>query len=134
MKRYSLILLSLLSYAGAFAQFSTEKAKEIINAYTKDEKANGAVLVAQKGKVLFEEGYGYKNAAAKTMNDVHTIFQIGSVTKQFTSAVILQLQQEKKLSVKDKLSKYFPDYPRGNDISLENLLTHTSGIYNYTND
>ena len=56
------------------------------------------------------------------------------MTKQFTAAIILQLQNENKLSVKDKVNKFFPDFPRGNDIIVENLLTHTSGIYNYTND
>ena len=58
----------------------------------------------------------------------------GSVTKQFTSAVILQLQAENKLSVADHLAKYFPGLPRADSITLENLLTHTSGLYNYTRD
>ena len=91
------------------------------------------MLVAQKGKILLEKGYGYKNAAAKTLNDSNTVFQIGSITKQFTSAIILQLQEQHKLSLQDKLSKYIPDYPKGDSITIENLLTHTSGIYNYTN-
>ncbi|MEP6950366.1 MAG: serine hydrolase domain-containing protein, partial [Ginsengibacter sp.] len=68
------------------------------------------------------------------LNNEQTIFQLGSITKQFTSAVILKLQEEKKLSVSDKLSKYFPKYPKGDSITIEQLLTHTSGIYNYTND
>jgi len=59
---------------------------------------------------------------------------LGSINKQFTSAVILKLQEEKKLNVQDKLSKYFPGYPKGDSITIENLLLHTSGIYNYTND
>ncbi len=57
-----------------------------------------------------------------------------SVTKQFTSAIILKLQAQNKLSVSDKLNKYFPDFPKGDSITIKELLTHTAGIYNYTND
>ncbi|HEY4111119.1 serine hydrolase domain-containing protein, partial [Puia sp.] len=124
----TILLLSLQTNA----QFSVEKAHALVDAYVRAERVNGAVLVAQKGTILLEEGYGYQDAAAKKKNEGRTIFQIGSLTKQFTSAVIMQLQQEKKLSVKDKLSKYFPGLPFADSVTLENLLTHTSGIYNYT--
>lgn len=134
MKRHASSLLILFFSLQAPGQFAVQKASELIDAYVKMEKINGAVLVARKGNILFKEGYGYKDVTGKTMNDVNTIFQIGSVTKQFTSAVIMQLEQEKKLSVQDKLAKYFPNFPRGADITIENLLTHTSGIYNYTGD
>ena len=90
--------------------------------------------MAAKGKVLLDKGYGYRDAATGVLNDEHSIFQLGSVTKQFTSAVILKLQEEHKLSVSDKLSKYFPAYPKGDSITIKELLTHTAGIYNYTND
>jgi CubicO group peptidase (beta-lactamase class C family) len=97
-------------------------------------KFNGSALVAKNGVILLNKGYGYRNAADKIANTEQTVFQLGSVTKQFTSAIILKLQQEKKLSVSDKLSKYFPGYPKGDSITIEHLLTHTSGIFNYTND
>src|SRR5579859_5014828 len=124
----ALILLSLR----AAAQFSTEKADQLIDAYGKAGKFNGSVLIGQKGQVLYRQGYGFRDVAAKKPNDAHSICQIGSITKQFTSAVILQLQRSEKLSVQDKLSKYFPQLPHGDSITLENLLTHTSGLYNYT--
>jgi CubicO group peptidase (beta-lactamase class C family) len=68
------------------------------------------------------------------LNDSNTVFQIGSITKQFTATVILKLQEEGKLSVHDKLSAYFPQFKYAGEITIENLLTHTSGIYNYTID
>lgn len=80
------------------------------------------------------KGYGFKNVEAKTLNDVNTIYQIGSVTKQFTSTIILKLVEQGKLSLTDKLDKYIPDFPNANKITIENLLSHTSGIYNYTKD
>jgi CubicO group peptidase (beta-lactamase class C family) len=92
------------------------------------------VLVAKGGKVLLNKGYGYRNVEDSVPNTAESIFQLGSITKQFTAAVILKLQEEKKLSIADKLNKYFPTYPKGDSITIKQLLTHTSGISNYTND
>ena len=132
-----LIVILLLQLAGmgftASAQSDADRINELVTAYVKEYKFNGTVLVINKGKVVFSKGYGHKNVKDSTYNDVNPIYQLGSVTKQFTSAIILQLQEQKKLSVQDKLSKYYPDYPQGDKITIENLLTHTSGIYNYTN-
>lgn len=134
MKKLIIILSVCLVYSLSFAQAISAKLDEFLASYARQNKFNGTALVAQKGKILLEKGYGLKDAALSSMDDVNTIYQIGSVTKQFTSAIILGLQEQKKMSVKDKLSKYFPDFPNGDKITVENLLTHTSGIYNYTND
>jgi len=91
-----------------------------------------AVLVAQDGKVLFEKGYGLADRTHEVPVSPQTKFRIGSITKQFTSAAILKLQEQGKLSVTDKLSKYIPDFPRGAEVTLQHLLTHTSGIHSYT--
>jgi CubicO group peptidase (beta-lactamase class C family) len=128
----SLALLCIAYYINS--QESPAKIDTIVSTYARLHKFNGAVLVAKNGQVLLNKGYGYRDAASKTANSEQTIFQLGSITKQFTSAIILKLQEEKKLSVQDKLSKYFPGYPKGDSITIENLLLHTSGIYNYTND
>jgi CubicO group peptidase (beta-lactamase class C family) len=91
-----------------------------------------AVLVAQDGKVRFQGGYGLADVAHGVAFSPETKSRIGSITKQFTAAAILKLQEEGKLSVNDKLSKYFPDFPRGDEVTLRHLLTHTSGIRSYT--
>jgi CubicO group peptidase (beta-lactamase class C family) len=106
----------------------------LMDAYVKVYGFNGTVFAATKGAVIFEKGYGYKNKVTNARNDTNTIFQIGSITKQFTSAIILQLLEQNKLSLQDSLTKYIPDYPNGNKITIEELLTHTAGVYNYTND
>jgi len=131
-KIFLLIFLPWLGYF-SFAQ-QGDKLDTLISAYAKLYKFNGSALVAKNGIILLNKGYGYRNAEKKVANNEQTIFQLGSITKQFTSAVILKLQEEKKLSVSDKLSKYFPGYPKGDSITIEHLLTHTSGIHNYTND
>lgn len=97
-------------------------------------KFNGNALIVKKDSILLNKSYGYKNFAAHSLNDSNTIFQIGSVTKQFTATVVLKLQEEGLLSVHDQLNKYFPQFKYADEITLENLLTHTSGIYNYTNE
>ena len=134
MKRIWMLATTLCMMCTCLAQDATSKIDTLINAYAKLNRFNGSALVAKNGTILLSKGYGYRNAADKVLNDEHTVFQLGSITKQFTSAVILKLQQEKKLSVSDKLSKYFPGYPKGDSITIQQLLTHTSGIYNYTND
>jgi len=134
MKRNILILFLIFSLTQVFSQDVIPKLDTLVSAYTKLYKFNGVVFVARNGKVLLQKGYGYKDFANKKWNDPKGVFQLGSITKQFTSTVILQLQEQGKLGVQDKLSKYLPDFPNGNKITIENLLTHTSGIYNYTND
>lgn len=134
MKKLVVLIVSLFVVYSGQAQETVTKIDSMLTFYQGLYKFNGTVLVAKKGTVLLNKGYGYSNAAGKVPNDEQTIFQLGSITKQFTAAIILKLQQEKKLNVQDKLSKYFPDYPKGDSITIENLLLHTSGIFNYTND
>ncbi len=134
-KSILLIIISIISYTILKAQGQNDslaqKLDEYLNSANKAHTFNGAVLIAQHGKIILEKGYGYKDVANKTLNDTNSIFQIGSNTKPFTATAILILQQEGKLFINDKLSKYFPDYPNGNKITIENLLTHTSGIPGY---
>ncbi len=134
MKKQVLFIIAFLGVICVNAQTKTAKIDSLVSAYNRLHKFNGAVLVSLKDSILLNKGYGYRNATSKTLNDANSIFQIGSITKQFTAAVILQLQAENKLHVTDKLSKYFPDYPKGDSITIEHLLTHTSGIFNYTNE
>ena len=134
MKKYLILFYIVSSALSAIAQSVPPKIDTLLTAFEKQEAFTGSVLVARGGTVLFEKGYGYKNKKENTWNDSNTVFQIGSITKQFTSAIILQLEEKNRLSLQDKLSKYIPDYPNGDQITIEHLLTHTSGVYNYTND
>ena len=131
------ILFLLITYAITgcnYGQVSPANLDSLVSAYERQNSFNGTVLVAQKGNILLEKGYGFQNKKENKPNTSNTIYQIGSITKQFTSAIILQLVEQQKMTLQDRLSKYIPDYPKGDSITVENLLTHTSGIYNYTND
>ena len=111
-----------------------EKLDNYFNADSAAHLFNGTVLIAKDGQIILNKGYGWKNVSSKTLNDINSIFLIGSNTKPFTATTILKLQEEGKLSIQDKLIKYFPGYPNGNSITIENLLTHTSGIPGYNVD
>jgi CubicO group peptidase (beta-lactamase class C family) len=114
-----------------------EKAEALLDGLFKTNHLNDpglAVLVAQDGKILFENGYGLADREHHVPVIPQTTFRIGSITKQFTASAILKLQEEGKLSVDDKLSKYIPDFPRGDEVTLRLLLTHTSGIHSYTDE
>jgi CubicO group peptidase (beta-lactamase class C family) len=91
-----------------------------------------AVLVAQGDEALLEAAYGMANLEHDIPVTPDTIFRIGSVTKQFTAVGILLLEQDGLLRVEDPISKFLPDYPRGDEITLRHLLSHTSGIVEYT--
>src|SRR6266487_272949 len=127
------ILFAFLFTQSSFCQETApQKLDELITTYAKLNKFNGTALIAQHGKILLEKGYGFKDVQDNSLNDQHTIFLIGSITKEFTAAIILKLAEQKKLTLSDNLSKYYPDFPKGDSITIKNLLTQTSGIFNYT--
>lgn len=109
-----------------------DKLDQYMQALEKHQNFHGSVLVAKDGKVLLDKGYGFSDFQQKTKNKSQTKFAIGSVTKQFTAMAIMQLSEKGMLNVEDKVSKYFPDFPNGDLITIHNLLTHTSGLVNYT--
>lgn len=127
---------ALLTARGADADASWPGPEEVIESRlreaTRGQSSGVAVLVARDGRVLFEGGWGYANVENEVPFTPATKSRIGSVTKQFTSAAILKLAEQGKLTVQDRLEKYYPDFRRGGEVTLHHLLTHTSGIHNYT--
>jgi len=92
-----------------------------------------AFLAAKDGKVIYKGAKGMADMENNISISTSTKFRIGSITKQFTAVAILKLQEQGKLSIEDKLSKYLPDFPKADQVTLRHLLSHTSGIFNYTN-
>jgi CubicO group peptidase (beta-lactamase class C family) len=93
---------------------------------------NGSILVAYQGNVLFSKGYGMANFEHSVSNTSQTVFRIGSITKQFTAAAILLLQELDLVNINDPISNCLPDYPNGEKITIHHLLTHSSGIPSFT--
>lgn len=89
---------------------------------------NGSVLVGYKGEILLSRGYGWSNIEHTVPNTPQTKYRIGSITKGFTAMAVLQLQEQGLLSVLEPIRNYIPDFPKGDQITIHHLLTHTSGI------
>ncbi len=102
-----------------------------MKALEKNRNFHGSVLVEKDGKVILRKGYGMADYENGVRNTVNTRFPVGSITKQIVAMAIMQLQEKGKLNVNDSLSKYIADFPRGDEITLHQLLTHTSGIKGY---
>lgn len=106
---------------------------QVIQPYVANHQFMGSVLVARNGQVIYSKGYGSADLEWDVPNSPGTKFRLGSVTKQFTAASILLLEERGKLSVSDPVKKYLPDAPAAWDkITIFHLLTHTSGIPNFT--
>lgn len=128
------VLLLLAAFTLA-AQTPVQNAIAYMAATTKDNAFMGTVLVARDGKVLFSNGYGLANAEHNVPNTPDTKFRLGSITKQFTAVAILQLEEQGKLKVTDPACNYLPNCPATwRPITIHQLLTHTSGLFNFTND
>lgn len=109
------------------------KADKYMSEQVRNGGFSGTVLVARNGQVLFSHAYGLANAEWGIPNSTSTVFRIGSLTKQFTAAAILLLQEDGALTVRDPICRYVTDCPQAwQPITIHNLLTHTSGIPDYT--
>jgi CubicO group peptidase (beta-lactamase class C family) len=131
MKKTCLLFYLLVSFLAIKAQDITKQLNEYISGSKKNNYFNGTVLVVQKDSTLLYKSSGYRDAGATAVNDTNTIYRIGSLSKPFTATVILKLAENNALTLQDKLSKYVPGFPHGDSITIEHLLTHSSGIKDY---
>ena len=115
------------------AQDSVARMDEVVRSYVDAKQFMGSVLVARDGKVILSKGYGSANLEWEVPNSPSAKFRLGSITKQFTAACILLLEERGKLKVEDPVKKYMPDAPAAWDkVTIFHLLTHTSGIPSFT--
>lgn len=127
----SVACAAFLLVAGSAAQAPHNKFDSYIQAYVRNGDFTGSVLVAKDGHVLFRKSYGFANTEWKVPNSENTKFHIASITKTFTAAAIVILEQQGKLKFSDPLSKYVPGYLNGDRITIEEMLMHSSGLPDY---
>ena len=123
----------LLLFVPVFATAQKDHAKllqEYMMGQQKYFQFNGNILVAEKGKPIYQQSLGYADYATKRMLNDSSVFELASVSKQFTAMGIMILKDRKLLSYENNIKKYFPQLPYDN-ITIRNLLTHTSGIPSY---
>ncbi len=127
------IIISLAVGVHVLAQDATPKLNEYMNALASQGRFTGSVLVARDGNIIFSKGYGQANSEWDIPNTPQTKFRLGSITKQFTAASILLLQERGKLSVQDSICKYLDKCPETwKEITIHHLLSHTGGLPNFT--
>ena len=115
------------------AQDNIPRMEEVIRSYADNKQFMGSVLVARNAAILLNKGYGFADLEWEVPNSPTTKFRLGSITKQFTAACILLLEERGKLTLDDPVKKYMTDAPAAWDkVTVFNLLTHTSGIPSFT--
>jgi len=126
-----LLIVGLLSSA-ALAQ-STDKVDDYVQGVMKERKIPGiALLVVQDNKVVLSKGYGFSNVELQVPVKPETVFQSGSMGKQFTAAAVMMLVEEGKIGLEDPLTKYFPEAPAAwKNVTVRQLLSHTGGFTDY---
>ena len=137
MARTAVIVASLLMTVSASAASFTDADKArvdaVATAWVKAGKTPGIVVgIAADGKLVHTLAFGSADLEHNVPMTGENIFRVGSITKQFTSAALMQLAEQGRVKIDDPISKFFPDFPRGAEVTIRHLLTHTSGIADYT--
>jgi CubicO group peptidase (beta-lactamase class C family) len=135
MKHVALLRLCLIALlCGLASQVHSQSLQaridDLVNEYVADQQFMGSVLVAEKGDVIFAKGYGLADVEQNIPNTPETKFMIGSITKQFTAMLVMQLVEKGELGLDNVISDFLPDFPRdiGDRITIEMLLSHRSGL------
>lgn len=132
MHRQHRILLFLVFFVSSQlrAQSKAKLLHTLFDSLGKAHAFNGAVLVADSGKIILEKGYGYADFESKIPMTTDTRFEIASVSKQFTALAIMQLHHQGKLDYDDRVTKYLPRLPYKN-VTIRDLTDHASGIVDF---
>ncbi len=133
--KFAILVITLFSAVVTYAQDLDTKIQQYVKNAGYDNTTSGvSILVAKDGKVIYANGFGMADLENNVKTEPKHVFEVGSITKQFTSVAILMLEEQGKLNVNDNITKYIPDYPtQGKAITIHHLLNHTSGIKSYTN-
>jgi D-alanyl-D-alanine carboxypeptidase len=136
MRKYFLIFSLLFLCSESFSQIQTQQLDSLFNVLDKRELALGSLTISKDGKILYQKsvGFSYIFPKWKTRATSQTRYRIGSVSKMFTAVMIFQLMEEGKIKPNQKLSAFFPDLPNANEITINQLLNHQSGLHDYTKD
>jgi CubicO group peptidase (beta-lactamase class C family) len=133
MKKSSLILFALIVSLQVCAKSNTKKIDSLLNELFEKNGPGGVALVVKDGKTVYRKAFGMANLELGVKMTPKNIFRVGSVTKQFTAAAIIQLAEQGKIDLRADITQYLKGYPtQDQKITVENLLTHTSGVKSFT--
>jgi D-alanyl-D-alanine carboxypeptidase len=135
MKRSLLSFIIALQVFGCSAQsINPNKLDSFFAQLDQYQKFMGSVAVSQNGKILYTKSVGFSDVAAKAPLDINSKFRIGSISKTFTAVLTMKAKEEGRLSLDETIGKYFPAVKNADKITIRHLLSHRSGIHNFTDD
>lgn len=134
MYKHIIVLILAISQSSYGQSINNDRIDSLLTSRYESGQLHGSVLIGRGDSVLYSRGFGYANREWQIPNDMETKFRIGSLTKPFSAAVILKLQETGQLKLTDTISSYLPAYPAelGNKITIYQLLSHTSGLRDLT--
>ncbi len=124
-------VLILFIFNATFGQNKAQRLDSLFSELYKSGKFNGNILIAEKGKTIYQNSFGIGNEERQEKLNLNTIFELMSVSKQFTAIGIVLLKDQGKLSYDDSISQYLPSLEKYSDITLRHLMNHTSGLPDY---
>ncbi len=127
----TILMIFLLIGQITYGQEHITKMDSLLTSMYKNGNLNGNILIAEKGKVIYKKSFGFSNDSTKEKLNEHSIFELASISKQFTAMAIVILKEKKKLNYDDKMSKYIPELSYYDNITIRHLLNHTSGLPDY---
>ena len=131
-KLSSTFFLCFVSFVSFSQSIDTQKLDEYFNALEKNNKFMGSVAVSQDGKLIYNRALGFSDIESSIKADTETKYRIGSISKTFTAVLVLKALEDSKLDLEQTIAKFFPTIKNANQITIRQLLTHRSGIYNFT--
>ena len=137
-KNLSLVLLIVglmqsAALAQSMASFDKQKLDTYMEKLDEENKMMGSLTIDSAGKTVYHKGVGFKHLEKEVRPNMETKYRIGSITKTYTATMMMQLADEGKLSLSRKLADFYPQIPQSQQITIEDLLRHQSGLYNFTN-
>ncbi|GHA42692.1 D-Ala-D-Ala carboxypeptidase [Salinimicrobium marinum] len=133
MKKIIFCNLFLIAFSLSAQDIDMAKMDSLFAVVEENQKGMGSVTISKYGEIIYQNSIGFSDLDNQVRNTENTKFRIGSISKTFTAAVIMQLVEEGKLQLDTKLAEFFPDIPNAFEITVEDLLRHQSGLFNFTN-
>ena len=132
---FILLVFVFSGFTEAVNSQSFDKARldSLLNYFYDNNKFQGTITISENGENIYNKSYGFLDIANKISANTGTKYRIGSISKTFTAVMIFNLIEENKIALTDLLSKYYPEIPNSDKITITHLLTHQSGIHNFTN-
>lgn len=136
LRLFIIVLVLFASYQSnaQVSNFDVEKMDAFFNLIDTNKKGMGSVSIFENGKEVYQKTFGFSDVENKVLSNENTKYRIASISKIFTATVIMKLIEEGKISLNTKLSEFFPEIQRAEQITIKNLLEHKSGIFNYTDE